>query len=110
MTNKAGNLRWRVRILKPQGTTGDSGATTEEYGLHGEVWAAVGEVEGGNEFLEGEQQKANRELEIVMRWNPELTSADAIEYEGRRLFCTEPPRHTGRGNREWTTVKVRERE
>lgn len=77
-----GKLNRRVSLLKRFVTRDEYGGEVTDWKTVGRVWANVA-PEYGIEYLQSQQVTAETIVKITLRYNPEITVENRIEYNGK---------------------------
>ena len=84
LRTRAGDLDQRVTLLRTE-RVGDGGGGYEESLVPiGRVWARVIPLTGG-ELIAAQQVESRRSYQIVVRWRPDLSAAQSVEWRGKRM-------------------------
>lgn len=81
-TIKAGDLRNRIQIMRPESIIDEYGATTKGYVLFATVWANVRHL-SGSETIKGDAVAAKVKASIRIRYRNDLTDAMQVACDGQ---------------------------
>lgn len=81
-TIKAGDLRNRIQIMRPESIVDEYGATTKGYVLFAMVWANVRHL-SGSETIKGDAVAAKVKASIRIRYRSDVTDAMRVVCDGR---------------------------
>ena len=94
---RAGQLRHRLKILKPTDVAASWNNTETEWTTYATVWGKI-EWLSGREYYEANQVQSQNRCIITIRYLRGLTPNMRIEFEGRTLKIIAPinPKEMGR--------------
>jgi len=103
---RAGRLRHRVRILRKEVATDESGSHTEAWAEICQRWASV-EGLRGREYFEAGQSRGEVDVRVVMRAGADVRVSDRIQH-GTRLFDVQTPPIDSTGRRQGVEIMCKE--
>jgi SPP1 family predicted phage head-tail adaptor len=94
MPVRAGTLDRRIVILEKVAVQNDDGEEIAYWFRLATVWASV-QQQSGREFFAAQQTLEDRRILFRIRWRPDVTVLNRIEYRGE-LFDIQEARELGR--------------
>jgi len=77
-----GRLRHRVTILRKTSERDGFGSEIVTWQPLKQCWAEI-ITEPGREYMSADQVKAETEIEVTLRYTPDITVKDRVEYAGK---------------------------